>query len=114
MEWGTGPICANAPALKGEEMEGKWYLIFYDVRDPRRWRELYTIMKGAGERVQYSVFRCRLTQTGREKLHWRLSQILEEEDSILFVGLCGGCTQRLQSLNPKSEWPEDPPPFDIL
>jgi CRISPR-associated protein Cas2 len=91
-----------------------WYLVFYDIREPKRWREVYKILKGIGERIQYSVFRCRLGVTAREKLHWRLQQALAEEDSILFIGLCGGCVQRIEALNPKSEWPEEPPAFEIL
>lgn len=91
-----------------------WYLVCYDIRDPKRWRAAYKILKGRGERIQYSVFRCQLTAEGREKLHWRLSQVLAAEDSILFIGVCGGCTERIQVLNPKSEWPEEPPKFEIL
>lgn len=95
-------------------MQGIWYLIFYDIRDPKRWREAYQILTGEGERIQYSVFRCRLTQTARERLHWRLTKALASEDSLLFVGICEGCSQRTQSLNPKSDWPEEPPTFEIF
>ena len=38
-----------------------WWLICYDVRDPKRLRKTAKHMEGYGERMQYSVFRCWLT-----------------------------------------------------
>jgi hypothetical protein len=35
-----------------------WYLVSYDIRDPKRWREAYRELQGRGERIQYSFFRC--------------------------------------------------------
>jgi CRISPR-associated protein Cas2 len=75
---------------------------------------VYKIMRGVGERVQYSVFRCRLTNSAREKLRWRLAEAMHAEDSVLIVGLCGGCVQRIEALNSTQEWPEEPPKFEIL
>jgi CRISPR-associated endonuclease Cas2 len=42
-----------------------WYLICYG---PKRWRKAYKLLEGYGERIQYSVFRCWLSQRMREKL----------------------------------------------
>ena len=43
--------------------EGRfWYLVCYDIRDPKRWRRCFKLLKGYGEGLQYSVFRCRLTK----------------------------------------------------
>ena len=39
-----------------------WYLVAYDVRDPKRLREVAHHLEGYGERLQFSVFRCRLTE----------------------------------------------------
>jgi CRISPR-associated endonuclease Cas2 len=49
----------------------RWYLVSYDIRDPKRWRLAYKQLKGCGERIQYSLFRCRLSRTEMERLRWR-------------------------------------------
>lgn len=45
-----------------------FYMICYDIRDPKRWRKAHRLLKGYGETLQYSIFRCRLNQRDREKL----------------------------------------------
>ncbi len=92
----------------------RWYLIMYDVRDPARWRQVHKIVKGYGERIQLSVFRCLLDDRDREKLRWELAKVTEAEDSILVLGLCNSCVERVRAINPREEWPEDPAPFKIL
>jgi CRISPR-associated protein Cas2 len=41
-----------------------YYLICYDIRDPKRWRKAYKLLKGYGETLQYSIVRVRLNQRG--------------------------------------------------
>jgi CRISPR-associated protein Cas2 len=81
-----------------------YYLICYDIRDPKRWRKAHKLLKGYGETLQYSIFRCRLTQRDREKLRWKLEQILAPEDSLLIAGLCDRCVERIQSCNRPEVW----------
>lgn len=93
----------------------RWYLITYDVRSPKRWRRVHKIMKGHGEPLQFSVFRCLLSDRDRERLRWELAKEMDgQEDSLLVLGLCEGCVERVKAVNPKSDWPEEPPPFRIL
>jgi CRISPR-associated protein Cas2 len=33
----------------------RWYLMTYDIRSPKRWRKVYELMRGYGERLQLSV-----------------------------------------------------------
>ena len=61
-------------------MQKKWYLISYDVRDPKRLRKTAKKLLGFGSRLQMSVFRCRLSVTDYERLNWELSEILAEEE----------------------------------
>jgi CRISPR-associated protein Cas2 len=64
------------------------YLVSYDISDAARWRKVYRVMTGAGERVQYSVFRCVLSELAREELITRLDAIIHhEEDQVLLVDL---------------------------
>jgi len=82
-----------------------WYLVAYDIRDPKRWRKVYKLLQGYGESVQLSIFRCCLNQREREKLCWELEEILVAEDNLLLAGLCDRCVERVQSCNRPEVWP---------
>jgi CRISPR-associated protein Cas2 len=84
-----------------------WYLIAYDIREPKRWRKAYRILRGYGRPLQYSLFRCRLGTVELERLRWELERVLEEEDSLLFVGLCSGCVERIAARNREGTWEEE-------
>ncbi len=94
--------------------ERLWHLVSYDIRDPARWRKAYRLLKGYGRRLQYSVFRVRGTKLQVERLRWELEMILEPEDDLVVIPLCGRCSQRVAARNPKQAWPEDEPPFKII
>ncbi len=68
-----------------------WHLISYDVRDAQRLRKVARTLEGYGNRIQYSVFRCRLDRTALEKLRWELNRILDPVDHLLVIPLCEGC-----------------------
>lgn len=64
------------------------YLISYDIRDDKRWRQVYKAMRGQGDRVQYSVFRCVLTERRLAELADKLSKAISHtEDQVLIVPL---------------------------
>jgi CRISPR-associated protein Cas2 len=92
----------------------KWRLVCYDVRDPKRYRRLHKVMKGAGRPVQYSIFRCRLDDREVEQLRWRLAKILDPVDRLLVVDLCPSCASRVISRNHVDGWTEVPCPFTIV
>jgi len=94
----------------------QWHLISYDVRDPKRLREVAKTLEGYGTRVQYSVFRCRLDRELLEKVHWELNQIMAPEDDLLVIPLCGECAAKVpvHSTGDQSSWAEKPPTFKIV
>lgn len=92
----------------------QWYLISYDIREPGRLRQAAKAILGRGERVQYSVYRCRLTKVELEKLLWQMSQFLKEEDSLLVIGLCKNCVTKIEQIGDHSAWPEVEQSFDII
>lgn len=91
-----------------------WYLICYDIRDPKRWRSCYRLLKGYGERLQYSVFRCRLTKRQFERMRWELEQVLSPEDSLMMASLCSLCTAKLVARNTNVPWIEEEPRFRVI
>ena len=93
-----------------------WHLISYDVRHPKRLRKVAQKLESYGNRVQYSVFRCRLDRQTLEKLHWELNQILEDEDDLLVIPLCPCCAGRvpIHSTGDQSSWAEPLPTFRVI
>lgn len=93
-----------------------WHVISYDVRDPKRLRQVAKKLEGYGQRIQYSVFRCRLDRTALEKLHWELAQIMDEEDDLLVIPLCTHCAERIpvHSTGDQSEWVEPKSTFRVV
>lgn len=91
-----------------------WYLICYDIRCPKRWRKAYTLLQGYGERLQYSIFRVSQTLRDREKLRWQLETILKPEDSLLIVGICPRCVERVIACNRPESWPDSGSSYQIF
>jgi CRISPR-associated protein Cas2 len=91
-----------------------WYLICYDIREPKRWRKAYKLLQGYGETLQYSIFRCRLSQRQREKLRWELEKVLSPEDDLMLVGMCNRCVERIPLYNRPSVWLETMGGFRVL
>jgi len=91
-----------------------WYLLSYDVRDPERLRRTARHLEGYGERVQYSLFRCRLSERQLERLRWELSRILAPEDDLLVIGICKACSARIRRNNALIQWEERQPSFEIF
>jgi len=52
------------------------YLVCYDIRDPKRWRKVFRIMKGYGEHWQYSVFFCVLKDIDRVRMQTELEEAM--------------------------------------
>jgi CRISPR-associated protein Cas2 len=93
-----------------------WHLIAYDVRDSKRLRKVAQKLSGYGDRIQYSIFRCRLDSLSLEKLRWELSQILAPEDDLLVLPICNTCSAKIpiHSTGDQSEWVDRPASFRVL
>lgn len=64
------------------------YLVAYDVRDPKRLRRMFKAMRGFGDPLQYSVFRCDLSDQEKVSLRAAVSAIIKsDEDQVLIVDL---------------------------
>lgn len=64
------------------------YVVSYDIREPRRLCRVHRAMKGFGEPVHYSVFRCDLTPRGKVDMISVLTELIApEEDRIMIIDL---------------------------
>ncbi len=91
-----------------------WYLVTYDIREPKRLRKVAKHLEGYGERIQFSVFRCRLTVRELERMRWELTQKMEKEDDLLIVGLCPRCALRVTEKKGEERWKEPVNTFVIV
>ena len=63
-------------------------LVSYDIRNPKRLRRVFKIMKGYGEHWQLSVFFCVLDETDRVRMQNNLeSEINQKEDQAMILDL---------------------------
>lgn len=66
----------------------KVWVVCYDIRDAKRLRSVYRTMRAFGDHIQFSVFRCELSERQRMRLQGQLEQVLKpSEDQVLFVPL---------------------------
>jgi CRISPR-associated protein Cas2 len=64
------------------------YLVAYDIRDDRRLRNVATCVEGYGERIQFSVFLCDLSDQEAVLLRGDVeARIKPSEDSVMIIDL---------------------------
>jgi CRISPR-associated protein Cas2 len=72
-------------------VQRRLYLVCYDICGDgadRRLRRVYRTLRGFGEHIQYSVFRCVLTDRQLAELEGKLdAEIDPTRDQVLFVPL---------------------------
>ena len=78
------------------------FVICYDIADPKRLRKVFKIMRGYGDHIQLSVFRCELNKRELVQLRVKLAEVIHHgEDQVLFVdvgpvaGRGSGCISSL-------------------
>ncbi len=86
------------------------YVITYDIPDDRRRLRVAKALEARGERVQYSVFECLLTEQQFEEL-WKevRRKIDEKEDTVRAYRLCAECAEWVRTMGrkvPTAEVPE--------
>lgn len=64
------------------------YIVSYDISDEKRLRRVHRTMKGYGDPLQYSVFRCDLSASERVLMIEALSKIINHrEDQVMLVDI---------------------------
>jgi CRISPR-associated protein Cas2 len=69
-------------------MARRRYLVAYDIREDRRLRNVATCMEGYGDRIQYSVFICDLSDEEAVTMRGDIEvRIRQSEDSVMIIDL---------------------------
>lgn len=64
------------------------YVVSYDISDPKRLRKVYKVMRGYGDHVQLSVFRCELNKRELVELRTKLRAVIHGTvDQVMFVDM---------------------------
>lgn len=62
------------------------YIVTYDIADPARLRKVFRVLKGYGEHLQLSVFRCDLTHMSLARLKAELCEAIHaQDDQVLLI-----------------------------
>jgi CRISPR-associated protein Cas2 len=62
------------------------YVVCYDISDDRRRSRVYKTLRGFGDHIQFSVFRCELSPRERIELIAAVSPLInQDEDQVLLV-----------------------------
>jgi len=64
------------------------YVVSYDISDPKRLRRVFKTLRGYGDHIQLSVFRCELNSRELVEVRSKLSDTINHtEDQVLFVDI---------------------------
>ncbi len=61
------------------------FLVTYDIRDGKRLKAVYKKMRGFGDHLQYSVFRCELSEANKVRMVSALSEIINHNDDQVLI-----------------------------
>ena len=84
----------------------RFYIVTYDIADPKRGRQVFKAMQGYGRWLQLSVFQCRLTPRRRIALAMRLERLIvrgADHVLILDLGPADQITLHVESLGKQFE-----------
>jgi len=61
------------------------YLVCYDITEPKRLRAVFKKMHGFGDPIQYSVFKCDLSDVERALLRTALTELVSVRDDRVMI-----------------------------
>jgi len=73
-------------------------MISYDITDDAKRKRVHDILKNYGERVQFSVFECNLTEAQLGVMRMKVKECIDEDsDSIRTYLLCSSCKDKVEA-----------------
>lgn len=70
-------------------------MISYDISDDSKRNKVSDLLKNYGQRVQYSVFECRLDEKTFDELLSKLKTFADSNDSIRVYQICVDCLKKV-------------------
>ncbi len=75
------------------------YIVTYDICDPKRLAKIFKTMRGFGDHLQYSVFKCELSDCEKIMLLDILNDLIKhDEDRIMIVNLGISTGEKAQNI----------------
>jgi CRISPR-associated protein Cas2 len=72
-------------------------VVTYDIANDRRRLQVSSELENFGDRVNYSVFECRLEPGTIALLRKRLAELIEPgEDNVRYYVLCDACVTKIE------------------
>ena len=72
-------------------MARRHYLVTYDIADDKRRTEIFRLLEGNGDHVQFSVFYCELNERERIVMETGLNGLIHhDDDQVLILDLGHG------------------------
>ncbi len=65
------------------------YIVAYDISNPKRLRQTFKLMRGFGDHLQLSVFRCELSEMERVQMIAELGQVIHHRDDQILIAPLG-------------------------
>lgn len=76
-----------------------YYLIAYDIANPKRLSKVAKILSDYAIRIQFSIFEAELSAARFNELKNKLEQIIDkDEDGIKYFHICEPCFHKRQAL----------------
>ena len=92
--------------------ERGFFLLTYDIADPKRLAKVAKAMEAVGERVQDSVFEAYLNDVELDKLLKKVQKVMKaEEDSLRVYVLCEACRGKIRCVG---QGKVTPPPAAMI
>lgn len=73
----------------------KHVVVSYDISDDAKRGKVSKLLEDYGQRVQYSVFECRLDEKTLDKLLGKLKPFANSNDSIRIYEICEACLKKV-------------------
>jgi CRISPR-associated protein Cas2 len=91
-----------------------FWIVSYDISDPRRLRKVAKYLEGFGYRLQESVFRVLVNQKDLERMKWEINKRTTEADKVMYLRFCNSCAKNVEKMNPAIKTGHDSENFKII
>ena len=73
-------------------------VVTYDVSDDKRRTLLHKTLRRFGDRVQFSVFECVITERLFDEMRRAVAEVVLPEDNVRYYDICAGCRRETITL----------------